>query len=526
VELERIAIALRARSGWEAIDLGFRMALRWAWPLWRVWLALFLPVLAVLCFALQEQPVLAALLLWWLKPVFDRFLLHVLSRAVFGEVPGLGDTLGAWRSCIDPRLAFNLLLRPFAWTRSFLAPVAQLEGQRGAAGRQRAALLGRRVGGHVLALALVCLAFEGVVMAGLGSLVELLQPGGWLAEADANEDAPFWEPTWWGLRETLFYAAAVTLVEPLFVAAGFSLYLNRRVLLEGWDIELGLRRLLSGAAALLLGVALLLALPGASPAWAKPPPKDESKLLPVDKAVQGFDPETPLEIEAGGCRLDDDVLPSYVPLATPARDAVVEVLADPDFGGMRTVTGWQPRERERDTTDLPELGWLGELGSLMASALRALSWVVILALALALLWSLLRRWRGLPPEAKTGGAPETLFGLAIAPDSLPDDVAAAALAALEQGRLREALSLLYRGALSRLVHARGLRIGEGATEGDVLRLVRRRLPGAAADYFARLLPAWIALAYGHRAPQVEQVHELCIDYARHFGSGATMEPAA
>jgi hypothetical protein len=31
--------------------------------------------------------------------------------------------------------------------------------------------------------------------------------------------------------------------ETLFAAGGFSTYLNRRILLEGWDIELGFRRL-------------------------------------------------------------------------------------------------------------------------------------------------------------------------------------------------------------------------------------------------------------------------------------------
>jgi hypothetical protein len=39
------------------------------------------------------------------------------------------------------------------------------------------------------------------------------------------------------------YLAAVALVEPAYVAAGFALYLGRRTVLEGWDIELEFRRL-------------------------------------------------------------------------------------------------------------------------------------------------------------------------------------------------------------------------------------------------------------------------------------------
>ncbi len=35
----------------------------------------------------------------------------------------------------------------------------------------------------------------------------------------------------------LCFAAAVLVVEPFFVGAGFAMYLNRRVELEAWDIE-------------------------------------------------------------------------------------------------------------------------------------------------------------------------------------------------------------------------------------------------------------------------------------------------
>ncbi len=37
------------------------------------------------------------------------------------------------------------------------------------------------------------------------------------------------------------HAAAVLFVEPFYVAAGFAMYLNRRVELEAWDVEQDLR---------------------------------------------------------------------------------------------------------------------------------------------------------------------------------------------------------------------------------------------------------------------------------------------
>ena len=38
------------------------------------------------------------------------------------------------------------------------------------------------------------------------------------------------------------YAAVIVFLEPFYVAAGFALYLNRRVELEAWDVEQELRR--------------------------------------------------------------------------------------------------------------------------------------------------------------------------------------------------------------------------------------------------------------------------------------------
>jgi hypothetical protein len=45
-----------------------------------------------------------------------------------------------------------------------------------------------------------------------------------------------------GLVASIAYAVAVAFLEPFYVAAGFGLYLNRRVELEAWDIEQEFRR--------------------------------------------------------------------------------------------------------------------------------------------------------------------------------------------------------------------------------------------------------------------------------------------
>ena len=70
-------------------------------------------------------------------------------------------------------------------------------------------------------------------------------------------------------------------------------------------------------------------------------------------------------------------------------------------------------------------------------------------------------------------APTHVRDLDIRPESLPDDIGAAARALWDRGEHRAALALLYRGLLSRLAHVHRLPIRDSSTEGDCLALAAR-----------------------------------------------------
>lgn len=548
MQLERLAIQLRPRRPWAAIDLGFRMAATWWRPLWGVWLLVYVPLGLALCVALPGQPLAAALLMWWLKPLFDRFVLHGLGEAVFGGAPGVASTLSAWRAILGPGLFAALTWRRFGMSRSFVLPVTLLERQTGAAAAARRRVLGRRLAGHAVWLTLVCMHFEAVVHLGASFLVNVLlapgeEPIGAIVSAEFDPDAP-----WWTLQDTLLYLLSVSLIEPFYVAGGFALYLNRRVLLEGWDVELSLRRLAARwSAAAGLGRAALLALalacslatplpvraqaaPAADPCAAaapagRPPPlarvadgKADAQSRPKSTASRAE-----AEREAAGTAL------AQAPLDTPARRAIVAVLEDPLFGRCERNAHWEFRlggDEEADAVEGdPEafadfIDLLAELWQLVMWIALAVG-VVVIAVFVARQWA--ARGRG---DATAEAPPTVLFGLAIAPDSLPPDIGASALALLAAGQAREALSLVYRGALSRLVHARGLRVARGATEGEVAQAARPRLVEDGAAWFERLLAQWIAVAYAGRAADVDAVRALCLDFERHFGTAAAAPAAA
>src|SRR5262245_59498349 len=122
----------------------------------------------------------AILVIWWLQPLYDRVVLHVLSRAVFGEVARPLSVLGAWRDWKGGLLYALTLQRTILWdlARSFNLPVRQHEGSRGREARDRQRLLGRRARGQAVWLTVVWIHFEVALMWSAGAMVGLLLPAG------------------------------------------------------------------------------------------------------------------------------------------------------------------------------------------------------------------------------------------------------------------------------------------------------------------------------------------------------------
>jgi hypothetical protein len=467
-----IAIALRRRTPWEAMDLGLAMLQRW----WRpVYLPLFLVVAAAAGCAwalgsLAGNIWVAFFAFWWLKPLYDRVVLHVLSRAVFGEVQRPRAVLRDAREWLGAGLLPYLLMRWWPdFSRSFNLPIRQLEGQRARAGRERRSVLSRRIGSYATWLTIACMHFEGVLALAFGNVTSLFLP----AKAFEGQDfiAAFLSGSLFSYHHLLAWAIAVVIVEPFYVAAGFALYLNRRTLLEGWDIEVALRKITQRhAAAVMLAVCCMLPLICFS---------QEQK--------------------------------------NPKRE-IAEVLKAKEFPHQIDTTQWQrrnPLEREeRQARESDGDGsWLGALGYVLANVVRALFWLAAAAaIAYAIWWAARMMPRLRAPVAENYRPPASLFGMEIAPEKLPADVAAAALALARDGRLREALGLLYRGSLSDLVHRRGVELLASHTELEALQLATKRVDPDRSAYLQTLVRIWRECAYSRRVPGRPEVESLAAGY--------------
>jgi len=500
VQTERIAVGVRPRSGYEAVDLGFRFARAIFWPLFPAHALVVAAIAFALNAGLSDRLWLAGLLVWWLKPLYDRVALAVLADALFGRVPTLLETLTSVPKLIGSTgLWHSLTWLRFSPLRAFSAPVLQLEGLRGMERSRRVGVLVGRDTRAALGLLFACGIFELVILAAGLQFAATFRPEGAIADFWRGVAAGAGPELSW--LEALLYPLAIAAIEPLYVAGGFALYVNRRIWLEGWDIDLAFRKLeqrVSADAARkpraratllgLLALALLTPVPAGAQTEAEEPP-----------SCQAPGPDG-----AGAC--------------------IDAVLADEEFATVEKVELWLPKTSEPGSASEP--GLIGRFGlwlaSVAATLLRVGAWLGIALLlgALAIVIARSLRARERPLGAQIAAGADLRLGLDLRREALPEDVVAEARVRFAAGDASAALSLLYRGALLKLVRGFGLRVPPGATEGECERLARVELDAELANDFALLTRAWIFCAYARVTPAPEAFAELCQRWLPRLGGAA------
>jgi hypothetical protein len=522
MELDDVAVELRTRDGPEAVDVGMAVSRRFFWAILGPWLVVVGAVFALVTTAavFASSPVARGLFMvlpWLLKPAFDRIPLFVVSRGVFGDVPSFGRTLRhvveKWTSMTA---VFDCTVRRFSPYRSLTMPIRDLE--QSDANRyddRKKALLRRNVRWPGMTLTGVGMAAEQVVMVGLAAAITMVLPTGLetgisfdLSTLQMSGTAPGWlVATTMGV-----YFAAVTLVEIFYVGGGFGLYINRRVELEGWDVELEFRRMADrfrsgggrGLGAILVAgglAALTVCAAGPSPAQAEEP---SAPYTPVTSESPSDTPG-----ESGN--------------ADKPQEAIDRILEAEEFGHTEKQRTWELREdyeQSREHNDWGE-GLLSGLGGLLEVVLWGLAGAGVIAFG----YILLRRVDAAVSDGSGDtdvSRPDPTVEPLEEPEQgtemrLPEELVREASGRWEDGESLESLSLLYQGTLQGLARRDDIDIAPHMTAHECQKRVERA--GGPGRYVARLAEAWTSAAYADRLPSDDAVRALFDDWRRHFAGG-------
>jgi hypothetical protein len=209
--------------------------------------------------------------------------------------------------------------------------------------------------------------------------------------------------------------------------------------------------------------------------------------------------------------------------------ALEHVTADPNLAAEQTIKtlSWKGASDATRSETPSWLKWIAGLFAWVDQSAGILMWGTLALLVVLLVVYTVRtvRRHGLPTAGDAFAAPTHVRDLDIRPETLPDDIGAAARTLWDSGDHRAALALLYRGLLSRLAHVHRVPIRDSSTEGDCLALAVAHLPAERLGYTAALVRVWQRFVYGGQDVETAAVHRLCDGFAPALNAAVTRQAA-
>jgi len=470
-------ISSRKMDSREAADTGLL--------LWRESFISFIPFFAIpfwLCaFILRLLPgdmqYFSWLILWFLKPLFDRPVLHIISVRFFESVTGMKRLFKGLGKSLWRGLPGDLLWRRFSPFRAAMMPVYVLEYDRplkksfNSEIKKRKDLLKKSGIGYCLFLTLWGIALEAALLTGeilfFGIMADFFSIGIWPFAGDFSKNTEIYIFAVWCFNYMF--------VETLYVCMGFSLYINSRIDVEGWDIEIMFRN------------------------FAKKLNKKKSGVLAVIFLICLF---IPVNTFTQDWKIED------FPEKTIPMEKLQKILDSPDFGGEIDSWGIKLKKKQNDG-DVTEFNFditSERLRFIFAFALRFLIITCIAAAAVLLIIFVRKLVYKKKPETVEGSTMTILHGI---PFGNPELILQKAVDFHNQENLRMAWGYCTAAAILSWTAYRGLVFPPGATESECANIAGS-MPSCSsyeAHAFNKLINSWINFAYAGQVPPAGSFEE-------------------
>lgn len=484
MELNRLAFHPRSRSAYEVFDLTVLYTRVHLVKLITLFLCLAAPVFVVSHILIDW--VYAMLLVWWLKPVYERPLLDYLSRVTFNQEASIASSLAVLKRLAWGEMLLYLTIYRLSPNRAFLAPVDQLERLTGERKSKRKQVLGAAVNTKQTTWMLFCVHLEWILTLGLVMLLIALVPESF-SEIDefTNFNA---EHEAYLLVYNFLYLASMTLVAPFFVCGSFLAYLHRRIDLEAWDIELVFKNIKNRLQSTSTVPAVIACVFGMLLTMAQP-----------NYAVANENTQT--VTEQSQPRSTETSFQSHV------KQQVDDLYAAPDV--IQKHTQWVPNFKKSKSEPDSDF-WLGiaALFGALGQGIAYIFWAVVVLLALWLVYWLVKKrgfFTALPKFEKTTKSEPvipTLFAQ-IEKNQLPPNLLSAAQQAYDNGNLRLALGYLLHHSLLLGQQKFAVKLHKSMTENECKRAMFARFPNESHATLSQLFSNWIQVAWAHQTPQLE-----------------------
>jgi len=207
-------------------------------------------------------------------------------------------------------------------------------------------------------------------------------------------------------------------------------------------------------------------------------------------------------------------------------DQIQAVLAQKKFGGKEKVKGWRLKnqdKKKKDSSRLKDLvrsfGVSDGFVYAVSGVIEVLLWTLVIGLIVYLLVKYRTQIKHLVNDLGAPSTPElpaTMFGLDVKKNSMPEDVVKSARVLWDADEHRQAVALLLRASLIKLLHEHHCFFLDSDTEAEYCERLEKQVPQKLSQYMHLLVQVWQQVAYAHRVPADGVFNSLCQQWQEVF----------
>lgn len=207
-----------------------------------------------------------------------------------------------------------------------------------------------------------------------------------------------------------------------------------------------------------------------------------------------------------------------------SKSVITDIMSKAPFVNIKQEKIWnfEDENKEEELDINPDLEWLGVIIRFLSMIIEAALWLIPVVIIFYLYtyreyWLNLVQGNGFKKDQPD--IPDTLFGLDIRQETMPDDIENSAIELWQHKEFRQAVSLLYRASLAALFRQYKFELPAGATEQDCIRQIELSkkiqtdeipvITDPRITRFKDLTQIWINIAYAHRLPDDVNFNQIC-----------------
>ncbi len=529
MDITRLTFVARKRSSWDIFDLTQLLVKKNFISMMKIMLLMYMP-LALISWSLFSAST-AMFILWWVKPLLERPLLDFLAKESFAQPTTSWSCIRSIKVLSWKDIFVMLTIRRFSPNRAYLAPIEQLEKLKGIPRNKRKDVLLHRNKHKQTFWLIFCVHIEFLL-----TLLFLWVAFSFIPEGIKIDDQ-FILPNFSmeSFEQIYFfsYLAAIQLIAPFFVTGGFLAYINGRINLEGWDLELAFKQIANRFTQFVLAILMVATTSffDSSPVFAAEPASGVSEEINAKLNKNKLNQSELNKSELNKSELNKNKLnknnsnkskqnnskqEKALTSIEKTRNEVAKIYQDNEL--VKKAIIWQPVNKE-EKSDL-NLDWLKDFFKQFngfGNVIGYVFWILLIAL---IVWGVFKLYsygggtwfKSRSPqnddkktEVKTS---LPIFFESIAENTWPEDLLRAAEHANTEGKCRKALMYLLKFSFDFAEQHSAVVIHASMSEKECEKALIKALPKNLHPQYKQLFFVWVQQAWAHKNATKEQVIDL------------------